>query len=275
MELIEELKEWRDVLNDVGPTIGYLPNAKKCWLITKPDKEETARKVFAGTSVNVSSQGQRHLGAVLGSREYFEDYVNGKVEEWVSRVAKLSDFAATELQASYAAFTFGLKHRWTYFLRTLQDIEDLLIPLERAVADMLIPSITGHTCTREERDLLALPVRMGGFGFINPSQVATFEYEASVKVTKPLVQQIVSKHQTLPDLAETRTLQHSARKEKDDCLNEKLEEVKRSLPAKANRTVEFAVEKGASSWLNVFPMKDMDFTLNNKREFRDAVKLPL
>ena len=66
----------------------------------KPDKEETARKVFAGTAVNVSSQGQRHLGAVLGSREYFEDYVNGKVEEWVSEVAKLSEFAATEPQAS-------------------------------------------------------------------------------------------------------------------------------------------------------------------------------
>ena len=77
--LIEELKEWWDVLNDVGPTIGYSPNAKKCWLITRPDKEETARKVFAGTAVNLSSQGQRHLGAVLGSREYFEDYVNGKV----------------------------------------------------------------------------------------------------------------------------------------------------------------------------------------------------
>ena len=117
------------MLNDVGPTIGYLPNAKKCWLITQPDKEESAGKVFAGTAVNVSSQGQRHLGAVLGSREYFEDYVNGKVEEWVSEVAKLSEFAATELQASYAAFTFGLKHRWTYFLRTLQDIEDLLISL--------------------------------------------------------------------------------------------------------------------------------------------------
>ena len=135
---------------------------------------------------------------------------------------------------------------------------------------MLIPSITGHTCTREERDLLALPGRMGGFGLINPGQVATFEYEASVKVTKPLVQQIVSQHQTLPDLAETRTLQQ--RKEKDNCLNEKQEEVKRSLPAKTNRAVEFAVEKSASSWLNVFPVKDMDFTLN-KREFQDAVKL--
>ena len=95
--------------------------------------------------------------------------MNGKVEEWISEVAKLSEFAATEPQASYAAFTFGLKHRWTYFLRKIQDIEDLLIPLERAVTDMQIPFITGHTCAREKRDLLALPVRMGGLGLINTS----------------------------------------------------------------------------------------------------------
>ena len=86
--------------------------------------------------------------------------MNGKAEEWVSEVVKLSEFAATEPHASYAAFTFGFKHRRTYFLRTLQDIEDLLVPLERAVADMLVPSITGHTCTSEERDLLALPIQM-------------------------------------------------------------------------------------------------------------------
>lgn len=82
----------------------------------------------------------------------------------------------------------------------------------------------------------------------------------------------MSSHYTLPDLAETRTLQHCACKEKDDCLKEKLEEAKRLLPAKTNGAVELSVEKGASSWLNVLPMKDMDFTLN-KCEFRDAVKL--
>ena len=49
--------------------------------------------------------------------------------------------------------------------------------------------------------------------------------------------------------------------------------MKRSLPAKTNQAVEFAVEKGASSWLNVFPMKDVDFTLNIRESVRDAVKL--
>ena len=36
--------------------------------------------------------------------------------------------------------------------------------------------------------------------------------------------------------------------------------------------MELANEKGASSWLTVIPVKDLDFTLN-KREFRDAIRL--
>ena len=38
------------------------------------------------------------------------------------------------------------------------------------------------------------------------------------------------------------------------------------------RMIELASEKGASSWLTVIPMSEMDFILN-KREFRDALKL--
>lgn len=71
------------------------------------------KKVFAGTALNIPSQGQQHLGTVLGSREYQEEYVNNEVEEWVSEVSKLLEFAETEPQASYAAFVFGLKHQWT------------------------------------------------------------------------------------------------------------------------------------------------------------------
>ena len=64
-------------------------------------------------------------------------------------------------------------------MRTLTDLEDLLAPLERAIAEVLIPSITGHHCTQAERELLALPVRMGGMGLTNPSQVAALQYVAS------------------------------------------------------------------------------------------------
>ena len=117
----------------------------------------------------------------------------------LDQVVKLAEFATTYPQASYAAFTFGLKHRWTYYLRTLPDIEDFLEPLERAISHALIPAITGHTCTPTERDLLALPVRMGGLGIANPCHIAASEYEGSTAITEPLVEQIVAQTHELPN----------------------------------------------------------------------------
>ena len=69
-------------------------------------------------------------------------------------------------------------------LRTLPNIEDFLKPLERAISDVLIPSMVDHKCTELERDILSLPVRLGGLGFT--SQSANAEFQASVKVNAPL-----------------------------------------------------------------------------------------
>ena len=101
-----------------GPGLGYFPNAKKCWLIVKPCREEGARGLFAGTAINVTTGEQKHLGALLGSRSYLEEYVNDKVVGWVNEVKRLAEFAVSQPQACFTAFTLGLKHRWTYFLRT-------------------------------------------------------------------------------------------------------------------------------------------------------------
>ena len=92
-------------------------------------------------------QGQKYLGAVIGSRDYLEEYVNGKVDDWVREVTQLAEFALS--QACYAAYTFGLKHRYTYFLRTLPDIYDLPEPLEHTISNLLIPAITGVVHLRE------------------------------------------------------------------------------------------------------------------------------
>ena len=129
---LDELRKWWDGLNEMGPSLGYYPNAKKCWLITKPEKENEAKELFGDTAINISTQGQKHLGAVLGSRTHLEDYVKGKVGDWVEQLAKLAEFAAANPQTSYAAFTFGLKHRWSYLLRTLPDIEELSVRAARA-----------------------------------------------------------------------------------------------------------------------------------------------
>jgi len=83
---------WDEPVKD-GPQLGYLPNAKKCWLITKPGKEQHAKVMFDGTAINVSTSGHQHLGAVLGSRKQLEDYAEEKVENWISQIVRLAEFA--------------------------------------------------------------------------------------------------------------------------------------------------------------------------------------
>ena len=54
----------------------------------------------------------------------------------MGQVTKLAELTLSQPQACYAAFTCELKHRWTYFLGTLPDLEDLLAPLEHTIADL-------------------------------------------------------------------------------------------------------------------------------------------
>ena len=64
-----ELKKWWGVLTESGPSLRYFANAIKCWLIVKPEKEEATRDLFGQTSINISTQGQKHLGAVYSAQD--------------------------------------------------------------------------------------------------------------------------------------------------------------------------------------------------------------
>ena len=98
---VVEIMKWLDTLSAIGLDFGCYPNDKKCGIITKRDREISVKKAFKETAINVTVQGQR--------REYVEESVNNTVT------------TVTKPQVSYAVFTFGLKHRWAYFLRTLPD----------------------------------------------------------------------------------------------------------------------------------------------------------
>jgi len=146
----------------------------------------------------------------------------------VNEVKRLAEFSVSQPQACFAAFTFGLTHRWTYFLRTLLDIDTLLEPLERA--EVLIPSITERNCSPAERDLFELPVRLGGLGFLNPVEDGGSEYKASVSVTAPLVNQIVGQAYEPADEADVNKLRRRKSREKEEVLRRKYDNLKRSPP---------------------------------------------
>ena len=68
-----------------------------------------------------------------------------------------------------------------------------LLALAKSIYYYYTPALTDHTVTKVKRDPLGLPVRMGGLGFTDPVVTSSSEYEASIKVTDPLVRRIVEK----------------------------------------------------------------------------------
>ena len=73
------MRRWWDTLCAEGPKYGYYPLATKTALIVKEEHVTTAREVFAGTMISITTEGERHMGAVIGSKDFKQKYVQDKV----------------------------------------------------------------------------------------------------------------------------------------------------------------------------------------------------
>ena len=125
-----------------------------------------------------------------------------------------------------------------------------------------MPAITERKCNQLDRNILALPVRLGGLGLGNPSLEARREYASSVKVTKPLVEQIVCQSHQLPEDSLTKLAQQEVRGKRLKELEHRAERIKEMALRKTQRALDLATEKGSSAWLTVLPLQDLGFNLN-------------
>ena len=69
--------------------MGYFPKANKSWLIVKPEKYEAAKGIFKDTNLDITNEGKRHLGAVVATEEFRNEYVIMRVNEWVAELKLL------------------------------------------------------------------------------------------------------------------------------------------------------------------------------------------
>ena len=126
-------------------------------------------------------------------------YVRCKVALWAEELRRLSSIAETQPHVAYAALTHGLISKWMYLTRTVSNIGHLLQPLEDVLRTQLIPALTGRAPPSDsERELFALPARLGGLGLINPTSLSTTEYPASRKVTEPLCNLVLNQNPSYP-----------------------------------------------------------------------------
>ena len=146
-----------------------------------------AQNVFANSRVNITAEGKRHLGAVIGSTEYRDKYVKDLVKDWDNQLTILSTIAESKPQAVYLAFANGFKNKLNYFLRTVPNIRHLLLPLEKIIRNKFIPAVTGcHIWSDKERVLVSLPTRYDGLAIPILNETAEIDFMNSSKITSEL-----------------------------------------------------------------------------------------
>ena len=80
------MKRWWQHLKEEGPAYGYFPKPTKTHLIVKNLEDlERAQLLFAGDGVKVTIDGERHIGAVVGSDEFRKEYIAKKGREMGER----------------------------------------------------------------------------------------------------------------------------------------------------------------------------------------------
>ena len=116
---IVPLCNWYNHLCQEGKKFGYLVNGSKSWLIVKSDVlADEAKRVF-GDEVNVTTEGLRHLGAVIGIKRVQRSIFSGKILRWKGELEALSETARSQPHAAYTVFSKGYKSKFTYFMRTV------------------------------------------------------------------------------------------------------------------------------------------------------------
>ena len=264
---------WKELLR-IGPNYGYFPNPTKTVLIVKPDTHERATEIFGDSGVIITSDGQRQLGAALGSEDFRTEYVTKKVKGWIEEVKTLAKAAESDPHSAYAAFTYGMVHKWGFFQRTIPAPPSLYQPLEDVLKVLFIPKITGRGISDLERSLLALPCRLGGIGIPNPVATAEQAFNDSVHITRPLVDKILNGEYLLDNttLVEIDRRKKEVVSRNNEAIKETAKQVALQLPDHLRRLTKLNSEKGSSCWLTSLPLIECGFYLN-KQAFVDALCL--
>ena len=130
---LEEIKIWWDTLMTESRKYGYYPKPSKSFFIVKQHYKEYGERIFAGSNIKITTEGVRHLGAVLGDSSFKEEYLRNEIQSWNNQLETLSKIAEIQPQAACSAYMFGFKQKFTFFLQTVPDIADYLLPIEETL----------------------------------------------------------------------------------------------------------------------------------------------
>ena len=230
--------------------------------------------MFKDTTIKITKEVHRHLGAVIGSQEFKAEYCQQLIKDWVQQLENLSEIAKIEPQSAYSAFISGFQGKLTFYMRTIKGIEQFLQPIEDTIRNKFIPAISeGRHCSDDERELLSLPTRYGGMGIKNPVETAKEEFENSKKLTKQMSSLLYEQSTAYKiNITENNSIKTNIKKQREVNYENKINDLRTRITPQQLKTNNINREKGVSSWLTTLPLEKYGFTLS-KREFWDAINI--
>jgi hypothetical protein len=272
---LDDLRRWWDLLVLHGPKFGYYPKPSKCHLVVKPHLRDKSEYMFEGTGVNITDGGKRDLGAAMGSSSFISSFLREKVVAWTQQIECLAKIALSQPHAALAGFAHGVRNKWTFSQRTMQELSELMTALEQAIRSSLLPALLGdRVISDDERALYALPARWGGLGINNPVEDAAHALEDSLQFTKEMKDHVLRSEPKLElnDQAQ-KGLVKLIKARREERHKAKFEELYGRASAEVKRAMDLAREKGASTVFTVLPLRRYGFAIEAKRDFFDWVRM--
>ena len=122
--------------------------------------------------------------------------MESEIEKTATLTEKLSKKAKTSPQNAYSCYTKGVQSKLSFLTRLTPEAFKKIDENEKNVRHQLLPSITGKNhIADEDRNLFALPLRMGGLDLLSNTDFSR-NYEWSQAICDPL-------ENSDPEIAET------------------------------------------------------------------------
>ena len=105
----------------------------------------------------------------------------------MQQIKILAKIGWTEPHLAYAAFTHGLKHRYTYTMRTIPGLNELLTPLDDIIDQEFIPSLLNG------RRLVVLRENyfFGGFHYLEGDLLQGIDHFRAHNFFVPFIDQVI------------------------------------------------------------------------------------
>ena len=168
----------------------------------------------------------------------------------ITHLEKLSELAKAEPHAAYRYFVSRFQHTYTYVQRVTPPSEQKWKPLEETIRNKFITTLFECDISDELRQVLRLPVKMGGMGIHDPTDTAIKNYAASRKVCDRHFQLLLDQQQEYPeDMPQIQKQEIKIRQENEAHQKALRATIYSEASQQLKRQLYHMSRAGASSWL--------------------------